>query len=114
MPWVKAEDCSGCGICVEECPVHSISLQDERASIDMNKCIYCGICHDVCPQNAVRHDSERIPEEVRANLKWIRGLIRHYMTREQKKAFMKRIKRHFNNKRVIMQNTLESLDSFQI
>ena len=114
MPWIEAEDCNGCGICVEECPAYGISLQDERATIDMNECIYCGTCHNVCPQDAVRHDSERIPEEVTANLEWVKGLLRHYTTTEQREAFIKRMKRHFTKERAVMQETLGKLDSLPI
>ena len=60
MPWIKGEDCIGCGICVENCPVGTISLENDVAVIDMVNCIHCGICHDTCPKLAVRHDSEKI------------------------------------------------------
>jgi len=85
MPWVKLEDCIGCGICVEECPVDVISMEDEKAKIDMDNCIRCGICHDVCPQDAIRHDSEKIPQEVEANIKWTNDLMKYYKTKEERK-----------------------------
>ena len=68
MPWIKAEDCIGCGDCVEACPVDAIVMEDVVAVIDMRDCIRCGTCHDACPQGAVRHDGEKIPEEVAANV----------------------------------------------
>jgi len=34
--------CIGCGICVEECPVDAIVMEDEMAEIYMNDCIHCG------------------------------------------------------------------------
>ena len=59
MPWVDEEKCTGCGICVEECPVDVISLsagqagmEGEKAEINMDECIHCGVCRDVCPQEA--------------------------------------------------------------
>ena len=67
MPWVNEEMCVGCGLCVAECPVDAISLQEnDTALINDDGCIRCGHCHDVCPQEAVRHDSEKIPIEVEA------------------------------------------------
>ena len=27
MPWVDKNECTGCGICVEECPVDTISME---------------------------------------------------------------------------------------
>jgi formate hydrogenlyase subunit 6/NADH:ubiquinone oxidoreductase subunit I len=49
MPWVDKDKCVSCGICVEECPVDTIFIKDEKAEIDMIGCIRCGRCHDVCP-----------------------------------------------------------------
>jgi len=68
MPWIDKNKCVGCGICVEECPVDAILMENEVAEINMNDCIRCGKCHDVCPEEAVRHDSEKIPDEVKANV----------------------------------------------
>lgn len=113
MPWVKQEDCVGCGVCVEECPVNAISMVDEKAEINMDECIRCGVCHDVCPQDAVRHDSERIPQEVEENIEWTRGLLRHYETEEERDAFIERIKRHFVKERKVIEKTLERLDSLE-
>ena len=64
MSWINGEDCNGCGICVEECPVITIEMKDEEAEIIMDGCICCGICHDICPQDAVKHDGEKTPEKI--------------------------------------------------
>ena len=68
MPWIDKNECVGCSICVEECPVDTIYMDNEHAEINMDNCIHCGICHDLCPENAVKHDSEKIPDEVEANI----------------------------------------------
>lgn len=68
MPWINGEDCNGCGICVEECPVNTIEMKDKEAEIIMDGCIRCGICHDICLQDAVKHDGEKIPEKIRGGL----------------------------------------------
>ncbi len=73
MPWVDQKKCTSCGTCVEACPVGAIVLDDQNlACIDQAACIRCGKCHDVCPVGAVRHDSERIPQEVVENLRWVK------------------------------------------
>ena len=57
MPWINTDKCTGCSICVDECPVDAIMMVDEKAMINMDECIRCGTCHEVCPNEAVRHDS---------------------------------------------------------
>jgi len=120
MPWVDKEKCIGCGICVEECPVDAISLsaeeagmEVEKAKINMDECIHCGICHDVCPQGAVKHDSDKIPEEVAANVKMTKKfmeLCAKYLGSDEEKAkCLKRMEKHFNKNRIVAEKTLEEL-----
>jgi len=46
--------CTGCGICVEKCPVEAVHLNSENiAKVDKNICIGCGVCAHFCPENAV-------------------------------------------------------------
>jgi len=113
MPWVKQEDCVGCGICVEECPAGAISLDEGKASIDDDTCITCGRCHDVCPQEAVRHDGERIGEEVEANIQWVRGLMKHYHTASDREAFLERMERYFNREGKVIEKTMAKLKSLK-
>jgi len=110
MPWVNQEMCTGCGICIEECPVHAIEQQaDGLAEINEAECIRCGQCHDVCPQKAIRHDGERIPQDVAANLQWVRHLLDHFETASERVAFMDRIERHFNKQKKVIEKTLAAL-----
>jgi len=39
MPWVDKDRCSGCGICVEECPVGVIVMENETAEINMDEAL---------------------------------------------------------------------------
>jgi len=103
--------CTGCGTCVEECPVGAMSMQDGVAAINDDECIRCGKCHDVCPEEAVRHDSERIPQEIEANLQWARNLMGKFDTHEEKTALLDRLKRHFKMQVKVAQQTLERIDS---
>jgi len=67
MPWVDKNRCTGCQICIRECPVNAISMKDGKAEIDMDKCIRCKKCHEICPNQAIRHDSEKIKKDKKAN-----------------------------------------------
>jgi len=111
MPWVNEEMCVGCGVCVEECPMSAISMIDETACISDEKCIRCGRCHDVCPEEAVRHDSERIPEEIEANLAWTRRLLHHFDTAEEKRGLIERMQRYFVKEKKVAEQTIERLQS---
>jgi len=50
------DNCVGCGVCVESCPVEAISLLDNKATINKELCIECGSCIDVCPLEAIREE----------------------------------------------------------
>jgi len=111
MPWVDQEKCTSCGTCVEECPVGAIALDEQNlACIDQAECIRCGKCHDVCPVGAVRHDSERIPQEVVENLRWVKRLLDHFEADEERHDFMVRMKRHFNKQKTVAERTLAAID----
>jgi len=110
MPWVNKELCTGCGACVEECPVDVIELKaDGFAEINEAECVRCGRCHDVCPQQAVRHDGERIPQDVVENLRWVRRLLGHFKDPREQSAFMQRMARFFNKQKKVSEQTLAAI-----
>lgn len=43
------EWCQGCGVCVEACRNHAISMVEGVARIDYSKCATCGYCARACP-----------------------------------------------------------------
>jgi ferredoxin len=53
VPHVDVFKCTGCGICVKECPEQIIGLVKEKAAILNDLCVECGICAFVCPFVAI-------------------------------------------------------------
>ncbi|MBN1812123.1 MAG: 4Fe-4S binding protein [Anaerolineae bacterium] len=52
--WVDVARCTGCGTCVEMCPVGAIALIDDKACIDEETCTGCEACVDACPEDAIQ------------------------------------------------------------
>jgi len=110
MPWINQDMCTGCRLCIRECPVSAIKLNtDGFPEIDEAECVRCGRCHDVCPRDAVRHDSERIPQEVAENLRWVRRLLEHFHEPQEQSAFIQRIVRFFNMQKKVSEQTLAAI-----
>ena len=57
--------CIGCGKCVKTCPFEAISLENNLAYIDYNKCKLCRKCVEVCPQHTIIEENfpPRKPKE---------------------------------------------------
>ncbi|WP_094227040.1 4Fe-4S binding protein [Methanolobus psychrotolerans] len=54
---INRDLCTGCGQCVDTCPVEAISLDDEGvAVVDAELCVDCDKCVDVCPVEAISLD----------------------------------------------------------
>jgi ferredoxin len=47
------ERCVGCGLCIENCPVQTITAIRGRAYIHLSDCIRCYCCHEVCSEQAI-------------------------------------------------------------
>jgi len=49
---VDKKKCTGCGRCVNICPVQAIKIEKGKATINKD-CIGCGACVNECPQGAI-------------------------------------------------------------
>lgn len=63
------ENCTGCGDCVQICPVQCINLETETGAdssktwiavfdIDFARCIFCGFCVEVCHPASLYHTKQ--------------------------------------------------------
>jgi len=65
---VCANSCIGCGKCVKECPFEAITLENNLAYINFEKCRLCRKCVPVCPTGAIHETNfpprkEKVAEE---------------------------------------------------
>ncbi len=71
LPEVSAEDCTGCGQCVNVCPVEAMALvsahnpakpKQKQARVNADICLGCGVCARVCDTGGItmRARAERV------------------------------------------------------
>lgn len=56
MMKIDREKCIGCGLCIKDCFVRDIEMQDKKANIKNETCMKCGHCIAICPKEAVSTD----------------------------------------------------------
>lgn len=63
MPTIDAEDCNGCGKCVNVCPVEAMTLvsandpryrKKKKAWLNEEICLGCGVCARACERNCIQ------------------------------------------------------------
>ena len=57
---VDAEECIGCGDCIERCQFGALAVPEDICVVDYAHCVGCGLCATVCPTDALC--LERRPE----------------------------------------------------
>ncbi|NIS63046.1 MAG: 4Fe-4S dicluster domain-containing protein [Proteobacteria bacterium] len=50
------DECTGCGFCVEVCPVDALTMEDDFPAVEEEWCIGCGVCVAKCPTTAAQLD----------------------------------------------------------
>ncbi len=90
---VYPDDCSGCNLCVEDCPYEAIRLRGRSGSegggryqhlpiavVEENKCVSCGICTGSCPSSTPFRHADKLQTGIDMPHKNIQSL--HAATRE--------------------------------
>ena len=58
-PKIDADECTACGICVDNCTNGVIDLNDEVAFVsNEDDCDACGTCAEECPMEAIVVEDE--------------------------------------------------------
>ncbi len=56
--------CIGCGICVKTCLAEAITMENNIAHIDPDKCANCGMCAEKCPQKIIKFAKVPVVEDM--------------------------------------------------
>ncbi len=67
------ENCTACGLCHSECPVHAIDFMDGVSVIDQDLCKGCGVCAAICPEEAPQLHMDESTEVVEILMDRIRA-----------------------------------------
>ena len=52
-PQADPDLCTGCGSCIDQCPVSALSMGDHLPQVDAVTCIACFCCQEICPEKAI-------------------------------------------------------------
>jgi len=64
---VLREECTGCGLCEDICPVDAVIIDaEEIAQVAQDSCIGCGLCASACPTGAISLDDIRTEDFIPA------------------------------------------------
>lgn len=51
---IKHQFCQLCGVCVNNCPVNALNIENNKIKVNQDKCISCRECECLCPVNAIK------------------------------------------------------------
>ena len=72
------EKCTGCGLCIEQCPAGALRLEKGTVQWDKMLCCECDTCVHVCPHlsspKTKNYTARQIMEEIRGDIPFIRGI----------------------------------------
>ena len=101
---VNYNKCTGCGKCIDQCSVNSISYLDVltkngniRKKVKIERCLGCGHCIPSCPHNAI----EIVATESFDHLEDLLGIFEYYKLEKEEFLVKLNKKYHEINKKLI-------------
>lgn len=64
---VDLDKCTGCGTCVQDCPLGVIRLKKKKPFFAEDQCTHCGACVKVCPEEALVLEEAPVLERIQCN-----------------------------------------------
>jgi len=52
-PAADPQLCTGCGACIDQCPVSALTMNKKVPVVDPGICITCFCCQEICPEKAI-------------------------------------------------------------
>lgn len=52
-PKADPQRCTGCGACIDHCPVKALEMIENLPLVDKEACITCFCCQEICPEKAM-------------------------------------------------------------
>ncbi len=71
---VDADRCNACGLCVEGCYMHAMTISGGKAVIDQDLCKGCARCAHSCPERAITLHMED-PDYIVGTVRTLSGLV---------------------------------------
>ena len=59
---INEELCDGCRICVQQCPMKNLKIEDDKA-LPSGKCTACYRCVNRCPKKAITLNGDRVDQQ---------------------------------------------------
>jgi len=51
---IQNSKCQVCGVCVNQCPVNALAIENDEIIVNQDLCISCRECESLCPVNAIK------------------------------------------------------------
>ena len=78
---VISGECTGCGKCLQSCPVSAMYLANGESKINYEACIACNNCFMVCPESVIDLDWDAIQPFIEKMTEYAYGVVKNKQDR---------------------------------